>query len=64
MLTTSTSASRQVYRHMDIGSAKVDAATRGEVSHHLIDVIDLSQPFNAGDYHDMACKAIQVLARA
>ena len=48
---------------MDVGSAKVDVATRGEVPHHLIDVIDPTQPFNAGDYHDVAYRALQVLAR-
>lgn len=32
--------SMQVYRGMDVGTAKVDAATRSEIPHHLIDVID------------------------
>lgn len=53
----------QVYRHMDIGSAKVNAATRGAVPHHLIDIIDPSQPFNAGDYHDEACRALEVMTK-
>ena len=32
--------SMQVYRGMDVGTAKVDAAVRAEVPHHLVDVID------------------------
>jgi tRNA dimethylallyltransferase len=32
--------SAQVYRGMDIGTAKPDAATRARVPHHLIDLID------------------------
>ena len=32
--------SMQVYRGMDVGTAKVDAATRAGIRHHLIDVID------------------------
>ena len=35
--------SAQVYRGMDIGTAKPDAATRAEVPHHLIDLIDPTQ---------------------
>ncbi len=32
--------SAQVYRGMDIGTAKPDAATRARVPHHLIDIVD------------------------
>ncbi|MFM8974075.1 MAG: tRNA (adenosine(37)-N6)-dimethylallyltransferase MiaA [Actinomycetota bacterium] len=32
--------SMQVYRGMDIGTAKVDRSTRDEIPHHLIDVVD------------------------
>ena len=52
--------SPQVYKYLDIGSAKVDAATRSSIPHHLIDIIDPTQSFSAGDYHDEARKAIQV----
>lgn len=44
----------QVYRGLDIGSAKVDAATRERVPHHLIDLVDPDQEFSAGDYADAA----------
>ena len=35
--------SAQVYRAMDIGTAKPDATTRARVPHHLIDLIDPDQ---------------------
>jgi tRNA dimethylallyltransferase len=37
--------SRQVYRGLDVGTAKPDAAARAAVPHHLIDVAELEQPF-------------------
>jgi tRNA dimethylallyltransferase len=42
--------SRQVYRGMDVGTAKPDAAARAAVPHHLIDVADLDQPFTVADW--------------
>ena len=42
--------SRQVYRHLDIGTAKVDAETQTKVKHHLIDIIDPKQSYNAGAF--------------
>jgi tRNA dimethylallyltransferase len=38
--------SRQVYRGMDIGTAKPDAAARAAVPHHLLDLADPDQPFS------------------
>lgn len=40
--------SRQVYRLLDIGTAKVSQAELARVPHHLIDIIDPDQTFNAG----------------
>ncbi|MFH0825628.1 MAG: isopentenyl transferase family protein, partial [Pseudomonadota bacterium] len=40
----------QVYRHMDIGSAKPTRAERARVPHHMIDIRDPDEPFSAGDY--------------
>ena len=45
---------------MNIGSAKVDSITRETIKHHLIDVVDVTQPFNVRDYCQLALKAIQV----
>lgn len=42
--------SLQLYRGFDIGTAKVPEAARGGVPHHLIDLIEPTQLFTAGDY--------------
>ena len=42
--------SMQIYRHMDIGSAKPTPEQRRLVYHHLIDVADPDQPYSVGDY--------------
>jgi tRNA dimethylallyltransferase len=39
-----------VYRGMDIGTAKPDAATRASVPHHLIDIRDPVEGYSAGDF--------------
>lgn len=39
-----------VYRHMDIGTAKPDAATLAVAPHHLIDVIDPTQSYSAAQF--------------
>ena len=42
--------SAQVYRGMDIGTAKPDLATRARVRHHLLDIRDPVQGYSAGDF--------------
>jgi tRNA dimethylallyltransferase len=42
--------SRQVYRGMDIGTAKPDAAIRAAVPHHLLDLVDPDKPFTVADW--------------
>lgn len=42
--------SMQVYRGMDIGTAKPSAAERAEIPHHVIDVADLTQAFHAAEF--------------
>ena len=42
--------SRQVYRGMDVGTAKPDAVARAEVPHHLLDLIDPDQPFTVAQW--------------
>ena len=51
--------SRQVYRGMDIGTAKATAAERTRVPHHGLDLVDPDQPFSVADY---ACSATAALA--
>jgi tRNA dimethylallyltransferase len=42
--------SMQVYRHMDIGTAKPTPEQRARVPHHLLDVVTPDVPYNAGRY--------------
>jgi tRNA dimethylallyltransferase len=49
--------SMQVYRGMDIGTAKPDPALRNRIPHHLIDIRDPSEQFNAGDFVRLAHRA-------
>lgn len=42
--------SRQVYRHMNVGTAKPTAEQRARVPHHLYDVVEPDEPFSAGRY--------------
>jgi len=50
--------SAQVYRGMDIGTAKPDAAARARVPHHLIDVIDPVETYSAARFRTDAIRAI------
>lgn len=38
--------SMQVYRHMDIGTAKISQEEMGDIPHHLIDILEPTQDFN------------------
>jgi len=51
--------SMQVYRGMDIGTAKPSALDRARVPHHLIDVIDLKTEFSVAQFVGLAQQAIQ-----
>jgi tRNA dimethylallyltransferase len=56
--------SAQVYRGMDIGTAKPGAAERARVPHHLIDLVDPDQRYSAGRFRDDAIRAVrEVLSR-
>ena len=46
--------SRQIYREMDIGTAKPTPDQRGAVPHHLIDCVDVDQPFSVAEYQRLA----------
>jgi tRNA dimethylallyltransferase len=50
--------SMQVYRGLDIGTAKPDAATQKRVPHHLIDVCDLTEAFDAAKFVQLANQAV------
>ena len=49
----------QVYRLMDIGTAKPPEEVRREVRHHMIDVVWPDEEFSAGDFRRLARKAIE-----
>ncbi len=51
--------SMQIYRLMDIGTAKPTLAERAAVPHHLFDFADPHVPFSAADYADIAMKAVR-----
>jgi tRNA dimethylallyltransferase len=54
----------QIYRGFDIGSAKPSAETRALVPHHLYDIVDADEEFNAADYARRARPVIDdILAR-
>jgi tRNA dimethylallyltransferase len=53
--------SAQVYRGMDIGSAKPSAAERKRVPHHLIDLVDPDQSYSAGCWREDALKTIEAV---
>ena len=50
--------SRQIYRGMDIGTAKPTPDQRGAVPHHLIDCVEVDQPFSIAEYQRLADVAI------
>ena len=51
--------SMQIYKYMDIGSAKVSKGEMNGVVHHLIDVVDPSINFSVADYKEQGEKAIK-----
>ena len=56
--------SAQVYRGMDIGTAKPGAAERARVPHHLIDLVDPDQRYSAGQFRSDAISAVlEILGR-
>ena len=56
--------SMQLYRGMDIGTAKLTPAEREGVPHHLLDIWDVTQPASVAEYQRLARAAIDgILAR-
>lgn len=51
--------SMQVYRHMDIGSAKITTEEMQGVRHHLIDVLEPEEEFNVATFQKMAKEAME-----
>jgi tRNA dimethylallyltransferase len=55
--------SMQVYRYMDIGTAKPTPAERAAVKHHLIDVVDPDAPFDAARFAHLGRQVVADLHR-
>jgi tRNA dimethylallyltransferase len=53
--------SMQVYKYMDVGTAKPDAEERGRVPHHLIDIAYPDEDYNAGRFVQDAESAIEAV---
>lgn len=52
-----------IYTGMDIGTAKPDAQTRAQITHHLIDIRDPSVRYSAAEFRDDALHAIQQIRK-
>ncbi len=55
--------SRQVYRGLDIGTAKVTPAERDRVPHHGLDLVDPDEPFTVADFAVHAAEALAGIDR-
>lgn len=56
--------SMQIYRGMDIGTAKATIEERAQIKHHLIDILDPRSSFSCADYQALAKEAINdILSR-
>lgn len=54
--------SQQVYRHMNIGTAKPTREQRQTIPHHLIDVVEPDEEFNAAMFRNLATEIASKLA--
>src|SRR4051812_650944 len=56
--------SRQVYRGLDIGTEKITPEEMRGIPHHLINIREVSDPYNAGDFVTDATRLIdEIIAR-
>lgn len=53
--------SRQVYRYMDIGTAKPSKEELGEIPHHFVSIVDPDQTYSAGRFGEEACGTIAAI---
>lgn len=54
--------SMQVYRGMDIGTAKPSVEERRGVPHHLVDILDPDEPFSVADFQRAARECVYAIA--
>jgi len=55
--------SRQVYRRLDIGSAKPTREERAAVPHHVVDIVEPDEPFDCARFRQLATAAIDDITR-
>ncbi len=55
--------SRQVYRYVDIGTAKPSPEERALVPHHLVDIVDPDEDFSLAMYQEAAYRALEDIER-
>lgn len=51
--------SMQIYKYMDIGSAKITKEEMDGIKHHMIDVVEPNIPFSVAEYKNLASKCIE-----
>ena len=55
--------SLQIYRHFDIGTAKLPAGERRGVAHHMLDILDPDEVFTAGEFASRARPLLACIAK-
>lgn len=55
--------SLQVYRHLNIGTGKITPAEMDGVPHHLLDVLDVHEPYDAAQFKQMATAQIEAISQ-
>ncbi|MGE5619222.1 MAG: tRNA (adenosine(37)-N6)-dimethylallyltransferase MiaA [Sphingomonadaceae bacterium] len=55
--------SRQIYRHLDIGTAKPTVAEREAVPHHLLDLVEPDEPYSVASFRSDADRVLTDIAR-
>ncbi|MDN6161485.1 MAG: tRNA (adenosine(37)-N6)-dimethylallyltransferase MiaA [Atopostipes sp.] len=55
--------SMQVYKGLDIGTAKVTADEMNEIPHHLIDVKEMDEEYSVSDFQEEAMKKIEEISK-
>ncbi len=53
----------QVYRHMNVGTAKPTPAQQAAIPHHMVDLRDPGEDFSAGDYQRLGRRALSLIAQ-
>ncbi len=54
--------SMQIYKELDIGTAKVTPAEKGEIPHHLIDIKEIDENYSVADFQREASQKIQEIS--